>query len=88
MVQKQNETSYAQRAGRNLDRYLWEKRIKQVDFAARVDRDPRTVRRWMYEGIPSLGDLEIVVKALGVSIRDILSDEEDVPFLMYIKPAL
>lgn len=80
MVQIQNELSFAQRAGRNLDRLLWEKRIKQVDFATMVDRDARTVRRWMYGGIPSLCDLELVVRTLGVSVGDILSEGEGVSF--------
>ena len=54
--------------------------IKQKDFAKQVDRTERTIRRWMYEGITLLSDIELVVAALEVSIWDILSDnEEDVP---------
>lgn len=51
----------------------------QKEFAAIVDRTPRTIRRWMYEGIPTLDDLQSIAEALGVSARDILSDSEDVP---------
>ena len=75
-----NGMTLAQRAGRNLDRQLWERKIRQKDFAKQVDRTERTVRRWMYEGITLLSDIELVVAALGVSVGDILSDDEgDVP---------
>ena len=50
----------------------------QKEFAVIVDRTPRTVRRWMYEGIPTLDDLQTITEALGVSAMDILSDSEDV----------
>ena len=77
MLNFNKEMTVAQRAGRNLDRELWERKIKQVDFAKQVDRTTRTVRRWMYEGIPLLSDIELVAAALGVSTRDILFGEED-----------
>ena len=78
MLKFNKEMTLAQRAGRNLDRELWKRNIKQVDFAKQVDRTTRTVRRWMYEGIPLLSDIELVAAALGVSTRDILFGEEDV----------
>lgn len=77
MLKFNNEMTLAQCAGRNLDRELWKRNIKQVDFAKMIDRTPRTVRRWMYEGIPLLSDIELVAAALGVSTRDILFGEED-----------
>lgn len=78
------EMTLAQRAGRNLDRELWKRHIKQVDFARQIGRTTRTVRRWMYEGIPLLSDIELVATALGVSARDILFGEEDVSsFLLF-----
>lgn len=81
MAQINKEITLAQKAGRNLNRYLQEHHIKQVDFANKIGRDTRTVRRWMYEGIPNLGDLELIVMALEVSVWDMLSDGEDVPFI-------
>lgn len=78
MLKTNNKMTLAQRAGRNLDRELWRRNIKQVDFARKIDRTTRTVRRWMYEGIPLLSDIELVAAALGVSPRDILFGEEDV----------
>ena len=78
------EMTLAHRAGRNLDRELWKRHIKQVDFARQIGRTTRTVRRWMYEGIPLLSDIELVAAALGVSARDILFGEEDVSsFLLF-----
>ena len=87
MLNFNKEMTLAQRAGRNLDRELWERKIKQVDFAKQVDRTTRTVRRWMYEGIPLLSDIELVAAALGVGPRDILFGDEDVSsfFEIFVK---
>ena len=61
--------------------YETAKPILAAYFANKIGRDTRTVRRWMYEGIPNLGDLELIVMALEVSVWDMLSDGEDVPFI-------
>ena len=74
----QGKVALSKIAGGNLAHMLWQRRISQKEFAVIVDRTPRTVRRWMYEGIPTLDDLQTITEALGVSVMDILSDSEDV----------
>ena len=74
----QGKVALSKIAGGNLAHILWQRRISQKEFAVIVDRTPRTVRRWMYEGIPTLDDLQTITEALGVSVMDILSDSEDV----------
>jgi len=76
MAQKKNALSKI--AGSNFAHMLWRRHISQKEFAVIVDRTPRTVRRWMYEGIPTLDDLQTIAEALGVSAMDILSSLEDV----------
>lgn len=75
----QEKAALSKIAGSNFAHILWQRHISQKEFAAMIDRTPRTVRRWMYEGIPTLDDLQIIAEAFGVSARDILSDSEDVP---------
>lgn len=75
----QEKVALSKIAGSNFAHILWQRHISQKEFAAIVDRTPRTIRRWMYEGIPTLDDLQSIAEALGVSVRDILSDSEDVP---------
>ena len=70
----------SKQAGRNFAHLLRSRHISQQQFASIVDRTPRTVRRWMYEGIPSLDDLQLIAEALSVGAGDILSENEDVPF--------
>lgn len=74
----QGRVALSKIAGGNLAHMLWQRRISQKKFAVIVGRTPRTVRRWMYEGIPTLDDLQAITEALGVSVMDILSDSEDV----------
>lgn len=76
----QEKAALSKIAGGNLAHMLWQRCISQKEFAAIVDRTPRTVRRWMYEGIPTLDDLQTITEALGVSVMDILSDSEDVHY--------
>lgn len=76
----QKKAALSKIAGGNLAHMLWQRCISQKEFAAIVDRTPRTVRRWMYEGIPTLDDLQTITEALGVSVMDILSDSEDVHY--------
>ena len=76
MAQEKNALSKI--AGSNFAHMLWQRHISQKEFAVIVDRTPRTVRRWMYEGIPTLDDLQTIAEALGVSAMDILSGLEDV----------
>lgn len=45
----QEKAALSKIAGGNLAHMLWQRRISQKEFAAIVDRTPRTVRRWMYE---------------------------------------
>ena len=79
----QGRVALSKSAGGNLAHMLWQRRISQKKFAVIVDRTPRTVRRWMYEGIPTLDDLQTITEALGVSVMDILSDSEDVHCFLY-----
>ena len=74
----QEKAALSKIAGSNFAHLLWQRRISQKEFAIIVDRTPRTVRRWMYEGIPTLDDLQAIAKALDVSAMDILSDSGDV----------
>lgn len=76
MAQEKNALSKI--AGSNFAHMLWQRHISQKEFAVIVDRTPRTVRRWMYEGIPTLDDLQTIAEALGVSAMDILYGLEDV----------
>ena len=45
----QEKAALSKIAGGNLAHMLWQRCISQKEFAAIVDRTPRTVRRWMYE---------------------------------------
>lgn len=74
----QEKDALSKIAGSNFAHMLWQRHISQKEFAVIVDRTPRTVRRWMYEGIPTLDDLQTIAEALGVSAMDILSGLEDV----------
>ena len=62
----QEKAALSKIAGGNLAHMLWQRRISQKEFAAIVDRTPRTV--------------QTITEALGVSVMDILSDSEDVHY--------
>ena len=67
--------------GSFLKRELRKRGITQEDFAEYIGVSDRTVRRWVSGDIHSLDVVGEIARALRVSVGDIFSDGEDVPFL-------
>lgn len=67
--------------GRFLKRELKKGGIDQLDFALEVGCNERTVRRWIYGEVHSLDVVVLVAEYFGVSVGDVLSDEDGRPFL-------
>ena len=52
---------------------------KQEVFAEEFGTSPRNARRWMSKGVTNVITICEIADYLGVSVRDILSEEDDVP---------
>lgn len=81
MAQILNGITISQHVGGYLKRQLRERNTTQEEFASQIGVDPRTVRRWVSDGIHSLDVLVEIADFLGVNVRDIFLDEDGVPFL-------
>lgn len=84
MAQINKEVTISQYVGGYLKRELRIRNTTQEQFAEQFGVDPRTVRRWISGGVHSLDVVAEIAEYLGVSVRDIFSDEEDVPFLFIL----
>lgn len=67
-------TRCSERVGANLKRLIKESKYRtQERFSEAVDKDPRTVRRWVQNGVDSLYQLEDIAEALDVDVMALLS---------------
>lgn len=73
-----NYTSIAKLVGDSLDDFLFLNRRKftEESFSKLVGVSARTIRRWRYDGIPECKDVDLVLKAMGKTLMDILTDED------------
>lgn len=75
-----NYKSIAKLVGDYLDDFLFCNRRKftEESFGNLVGDgvSARTIRRWRYEGIPTCKDVDLVLKAMGKTLMDILTDED------------
>ena len=63
----------AKQASSNLKKILKEKNITQEELANIMDVDPRTVRRYLKNGIDKLSTLELISSLLKVDVvKDLL----------------
>lgn len=63
----------AKQASSNLKKILKEKNITQEELANIMDVDPRTVRRYLKNGIDKLSTLELISNLLKVDVvKDLL----------------
>ena len=83
MAQFKHEVSIPQAVGSYLKRELKKSGITQDAFSYEFGVDVRTVRRWISDGVHSLDVVVEIARYFGVSVGDVLSDEDGVPF--YIK---
>lgn len=66
-------TRCSDRVGANLKRLIKESEYRtQERFSEAVDKDPRTVRRWIQNGVDSLYVLENIAEALDVDVMALL----------------
>ena len=66
-------TRCSARVGANLKRLIKESEYRtQERFSEAVDKDPRTVRRWIKDGVDSLDLIEDIAKALDVDVMALL----------------
>lgn len=79
MVQISEQVAPAQQVGVYLKKELAKQKISQERFAAMVYVEPRTVRRWIRNGVNDINTIYLIAKQLGVSLWDILADCKDVP---------
>ena len=85
MAQFNNGVSYPHVVGGYLKRKLKEGGITQEAFSYDFSVDVRTVRRWLRDGVHSLDTVVEIANHFGVSVGDVLSDEDSVPFLFHYK---
>ena len=73
-----NYESIAELVGDYLDDFLFRNRrmFTEESFGKRVGVTARTIRRWRYDGIPQCKDVDLVLKAMGKTLMDILTDED------------
>lgn len=81
MAQIMKGVSAAQYVGGYLKSELKKRKWSQAYFAEMVGVEDRTVRRWIHDGVHSLDVTFEIAGHLGVSIRDIFSDGDDVPYV-------
>ena len=80
MAQFNNEVNLPMYVGAYLKQALRSRGITQEDFAEYVGVSDRTMRRWVSGDIHSLDSVSEIARALGVSVWDIFSNREDVPY--------
>ena len=85
MAQFNYEVSYPHVVGGYLKRKLKDRGITQESFSIEYGADVRTVRRWIHDGVHSLDTVVEIARYFGVSVGDVLSDEDSVPFLFQYK---
>ena len=62
-----------EKIGENLKRLIKESEYRtQERFAEAVNADPRTVRRWLKDGIDNISTVALVAKVLDVDVRALL----------------
>lgn len=83
MAQFNNEVSYPHLVGGYLKRQLRSRHMTQECFAEKIGVDVRTVRRWIKDGVHSLDAVVDLACFFGVGVGDVLSEEEDIPSLLY-----
>ena len=79
MVQVSKQVAPSQQIGAYLKKELADRKISQERFATMVFVEPRTVRRWIRDGINNIDTVFLIADQLGVSIGDILANCRDVP---------
>ena len=80
MAQFNYEVSYPHVVGGYLKRKLKNNGITQEEFSDKFCVDVRTVRRWLRDGVHSLDTVVEIACYFEVSVGDVLSDEDSVPF--------
>ena len=74
MVQAMEVGTLSKCAGSYLKRELKSRKITQEGFALMIGTEPRTVRRWIRDGIHKLEIIEEIARTLNVSVWDILAE--------------
>lgn len=74
MVQAMERGMLAKRVSDYLKRELRNRRITQEAFAEMISTSPRTVRRWLSDGIHNLETIEECIQVLGITAGDIFAD--------------
>lgn len=82
MAQFNHGVSVPQSVGGYLKRELKKRNVTQEEFSYEFGVDVRTVRRWVSGGIHSLDVVVEIARYFGVSVVDVLSDEDGVPFYL------
>lgn len=85
MAQFDYGVSVPRSVGSYLKRELKKRNVTQEAFSDDFGVDVRTVRRWVTNGVHSLDVVVEIACYFGVSLRDVLSDEDGVPFCLDIK---
>ena len=81
MAQFNYGVSIPQAVGGYLKRELKRRGTTQEAFSFDFGVDVRTVRRWISGGVHSLDAVVEIARYFGVSVGDVLSDEDGRPFL-------
>ena len=67
-------TRRSERVGENLKRLIKESKYgTQEKFAEAIYAEPRTVRRWIKEGVNRLDTMEDIAKVLDIDVMALLS---------------
>ena len=80
MVHYGKRVSMQLRLGDFLRKSLYERGITQEQFAEQICVDPRTVGRWIRDGIDKISVVENIAQVLQIPVEDIFHEVEDVLF--------
>ena len=69
--------------GNYLDNWLYANRrnVTEEGFGKSIGKSAKTIQRWRYNGISTTQGVDLVLQAMGVTIRDIFEDEDAPDFL-------
>lgn len=74
-----DKKTFAKQVASFLRHELSQRGITQSQFAEKIGYSERQIRRWLNGDIKRIESIDHIVKALNISIRDIVSFGDDIP---------
>lgn len=64
--------SLQEKIGKNLKSLLKQRNLTQEEFAELCLVEPRTVRKWIQNGIDKISTIELIAKVLEMKVEDVM----------------